>query len=58
MKNTWDKPNLAERFLYHTRIGRFYVSFDRDDQDIIKVVVILSSITLCVLVYLVVALVS
>jgi len=57
-KDTWGKPNLAERFLYHTKIGRFYASFGRDDQDVIKVVVVLGSICFGVLIYLVIVLVS
>jgi hypothetical protein len=57
-RDSWGKPNLAERFLYHTKIGRFYASFGRDDQDVIKVIVTLGSICLGVLIYIVIALVS
>jgi hypothetical protein len=57
-RDTWGKPNLAERFLYHTKIGRFYASFGRDDQDVIKVVVVLGSVVLGLAIYAVIALVS
>jgi hypothetical protein len=57
-RDTWGKPNLAERFLYHTKIGRFYASFGRDDQDVIKVVVLLGSVMLGLTIYLVIAFVS
>lgn len=57
-RDTWGKPNLTERFLYHTAIGRWYASCGRDEHDVIRVVVLLGSICLGLLIYMVIAFVS
>lgn len=53
-RDTWGKPNLAERFLYHTKIGRWYNDFeDASDRAIIKAVVGLGLVAFAVAVYIV-----
>jgi len=54
-RDTQGRPNLAERFLYHTAVGRFYNDFeDPTDRAIIKVVAGLGVISFIVTIYLVI----
>lgn len=38
-KDTWGKPNLYERFRYHTKIGRFFYDFEDPTDRLIIVCV-------------------
>lgn len=58
-RDTWGKPNLQERFLYHTKIGRWYNDFENPaDRAIIKAVIGLGLVSLGISIYIVIALVS
>lgn len=56
-RDYYGKPNLYERFRYHTAIGRFYYDFeDASDRAIIAGVAGLGVVAFAATVYIVIAL--
>lgn len=45
-RDTWGRPNLVERFIHHTKLGRWYASCGRDEFDVIRIVVLTGSVCL------------
>lgn len=54
-RDTWGKPNLAERFLYHTKIGRFYNDFDQESKHLINFTVVGGLICFGISIYMLIA---
>lgn len=57
-RDTRGKPNLTERFLYHTAIGRWYDDFDAESKHLIRFTVVGGLVSFGVLIYTVIAFVS
>lgn len=57
-RDTQGKPNLTERFLYHTAIGRWYNDFDVESKHIIRFVVAAGLVSFGVTIYLVITVLS
>lgn len=45
-RDTWGKPNMAERFIYHTKIGRLYARCGWDEFDVVRHAALVGSIAL------------
>lgn len=57
-RDTQGKPNLTERFLYHTAIGRWYNDFDVESKHLIRFTFLSGLVSFGVTIYLMITTLS
>lgn len=57
-RDTQGRPNLTERFLYHTAIGRWYNDFDVESKHLINFTVVGGLVSFGITIYLVITALS